>query len=85
VVDPGADRGDCELGRVAGDAEADPANIGADIVDAIGHELAEILVLEVVHLDPVPLSFRPPVAAAERLLGHARIDAFILWQRLGAD
>ena len=54
---------DGELGRVAGDAEADPARIGGNLRDAVGHDLAERLVLEVVHLHAFGVALWPPVAA----------------------
>ena len=53
-----------ELGRVAGDPDADAAGVGADVIDAVGHHLAELLVLEVVHLDATWIALRPIVAAA---------------------
>src|SRR5208282_1225493 len=61
--EPSADRGNRELGRVAGDAEADPTRISGNIVNAIGRDLAELLVLEVVHFHAFGFTLRPPVAA----------------------
>ena len=61
---PAADRLDGELGRVAGDPDADEAGVGGHIVDAIGHDLAELLVLEVVHLDAPRIAFGPIIGTA---------------------
>jgi hypothetical protein len=42
-----------ELGRVAGDPDADEAGVGGHIVHAVGDDLAELLILEVVHVHPL--------------------------------
>src|SRR3954449_333627 len=57
LVEPGADGVDRELGGVAGHAEADPAAVVGQIIDAVGHDLAELLVLEVMDLGPPRLAF----------------------------
>src|SRR5262249_29965992 len=41
ALDPGTDRLHRELRRIARDAEADPAGVGADVVDAVGDDLTE--------------------------------------------
>jgi hypothetical protein len=46
-----------------GDAEADPARICSNVVHAVGRDLAEFLVGEVVHVHASGIAFRPPVAA----------------------
>src|SRR6476646_378594 len=48
ALEPGADRCHGELGRVGRDPDTDKAFVGGDIVDAVRHDLAERLVLEVV-------------------------------------
>ena len=53
-----------ELGRVARDPDADEAGVGGHIVDAIGHDLAEFLVLEVMHVHPPWLAFRAIIGSA---------------------
>ena len=64
AFEPAADRRDGELGRVAGDPDADEAGVGGHIVDAIGHDLAELLVLEVVHVHALRIAFRTIVGSA---------------------
>src|SRR5271157_5889615 len=46
------------------DSEADIAEVGADVVDSVGDELAQFLVLEIVGVDLDRLALRPIVAAA---------------------
>ena len=46
------------------DSEADVAEIGADVVDSLGDELAQFLVLEIVGVDLDRLAPRPIIAAA---------------------
>ncbi len=46
------------------DSEADIAEIGTGVVDAVGDELAQFLVLEIVGVDLDRLALRPIVAAA---------------------
>src|SRR6266851_1843822 len=64
-VQPAADGGDGKLSRIACDPDAHPPCIGANVVHAIGHDLAELLVLEVMHLHASRITFRaivgPPV------------------------
>ena len=62
-VEPAADGGDGELSRVACDPDAHPPCIGANVVHAIRHDLAELLVLEVVHLHAPRIAFRAIVGA----------------------
>ena len=64
LVEPAADRSDGELGRIARDPDADPARIGCHVVHAIGHDLAEFLVLEVVHLHAPRIALGSIVRAA---------------------
>ena len=46
------------------DADADPAGVGGDVVDAVGDGFAELLVHTVVHVDLLGLTGWPPFAAA---------------------
>src|SRR5262250_57878 len=64
ALDPGADRGDSELGGISGDANADEGFVGCHIVDAIGHRLAQLLVGEIVHVDTQRLALGAIVGAA---------------------
>ena len=63
-LDPAADRVDRELGRVAGDAETDPASIGAHIVHAVRHDLAQLLVDKIMRVDAMRIALGPIIAAA---------------------
>jgi hypothetical protein len=53
-----------ELGGVACDPEADEAGIGEHVVHPIGHDLAALLILEVVDLDAPRLAFWTIISAA---------------------
>src|SRR5215470_5975582 len=64
AFEPAADRLHGELGGVAGDSEADEAGIGGHIVHAVGHDLAELLVLEVVHVDALRVALRTIIGSA---------------------
>src|SRR5206468_10430281 len=64
LLPPAADRGDREGGGLVGDADVDEALVGADVVDAEGDRLAELLVGEVVHLDRHRIALATPLAAA---------------------
>ena len=44
-------------------ADADEAGVGRHVVDAVRHDLAQVLVLEVVHLDAQRIALRPIVGA----------------------
>ena len=46
------------------DPEADIAEVGADVVDPVGDDLAQFLILEIVGVDLDRLALRPLVAAA---------------------
>src|SRR5208337_1159553 len=61
--EPRADGLDRELRGIAGDADADEAGVGRHVVDAVRHDLAQILVLEVVHVDAQRIALRPIVGA----------------------
>ena len=50
AFEPAADRLHGELGSVARNPDADEACIGGHIVHPIGHDLAELLILEVVYV-----------------------------------
>src|SRR3954452_10758725 len=63
-VPPAADALDREDGSVVGYAEIDPSGVGGDVVDAIGHRLAEFGDGEVVHPDRLRMAFRAKLAAA---------------------
>jgi hypothetical protein len=52
-----------KLSRVACDPDAHPPCIGANVVHAIRYDLAEFLVLEVVHLHALWIAFRAIVGA----------------------
>jgi len=75
---PATDGVDREFGRVVVDADADQASIGGDVVDPVGHDLAKLLVGEVVDVDRLRAALRPVIAA--RVLEIA--DQFLL---LGID
>ena len=64
LIEPAPDRGDGELCRVARDPDADPACVGAQVVHAIRHDLAQFLVLEVVHLHALWIAFGSIVRSA---------------------
>jgi hypothetical protein len=53
-----------ELGGVAGDPDADESSVGGHIVHAIGHDLAELLVLEVVHVHALRIAFGTIIGSA---------------------
>jgi hypothetical protein len=57
MAPPAGDRRDRELRGVGVDPDADPALVQRDVIYAVGVDLAELLVLEVVHahLDRVAL------------------------------
>ena len=48
---------------VPGDADANEAGVGRHVVDAVRHDLAQVLVLEVVHGDAQRIALRPIVGA----------------------
>ena len=60
---PSPDGIDRELRRIVVDPDADPAAVGADVVDAIGDHLAKDPVLEVVIVDLQRFPFGPVIAA----------------------
>ena len=64
AFEPAADRRHGKLGGVAGDPDADEAGIGGHIIHPIRHDLAELLVLEVVHVDAPRIAFRTIVGSA---------------------
>ena len=86
---------DGELGRVGGDPDADPALVGGHVVDAVGHHLAELLVLEVVHLHAPRIALGTIVASAvlvvaDQLLllgvdGDDRLARRLRREHLGVD
>ena len=61
--EPATDGVDREFGGVVIDADADATGVRADIVDAIGNGLAELLVNEVVHIDVDRDALRSIIAA----------------------
>src|SRR4029077_4251774 len=63
-IEPSADRLHRELGRVVRDADADPADVGGRVVDAMRHHLAQLLVLEVVHVHVQRVAFGPIICTA---------------------
>src|SRR5688572_18792969 len=58
LVEPGTNGVDRELGGIAG--HTDTAAVVGQIVDAIGHDLAEVLVLEVMNLGSPRLALGTP-------------------------
>src|SRR5271165_6300607 len=64
AFEPAADRRHGKLGGVAGDPDADEAGIGGHIIHPIRHDLAELLVLEVVHVHAPRIAFRTIVGSA---------------------
>src|SRR5580700_5648806 len=64
AFEPAADRLHGELGGVAGDPDADESGVGGHIVHAIGHHLAELLVLEVVHVHALRIAFGTIISSA---------------------
>jgi len=64
AIEPAADRRHGKLGGVAGDPDADEAGIGGHIIHPIRHNLAELLVLEVGHVDAPRIAFRTIVGSA---------------------
>ena len=61
---PAADRVDGKRRRVMVDADADPTDVRRDIIDAVRCHLAEILVAEVMHVDPVRTANSTVIAPA---------------------
>src|SRR3954451_23821508 len=61
LLPPAADRLNRERRRVAAHANAHPAGIGCEIVDAIRHRPAEFLDQEVMHPDLLRVTLRTPV------------------------
>src|SRR3954454_18187655 len=61
LLPPAADRLNRERRRVAAHANAHPAGIGCEIVDAIRHRPAEFLDQEVMHPDLLRVALRTPV------------------------
>jgi TolB-like protein len=64
AFEPAADRLHGELGGVARDPDADEAGIGGHIVHPIGHDLAELLILEVVDVHAQWGAFRTIIGSA---------------------
>jgi hypothetical protein len=64
AFEPATDRLHGELGRVARDPDADEANVGGHIVHAIRYDLAELLVLEIVHVHAPRIAFRTIIGSA---------------------
>ncbi len=77
-IEPESDAIDGELPGIVIDSQADIAEIGADVVDPVGDDFAQFLVLEIVGFDLDRLTLRPIVAAAVLKLA----DQFLL---LGVD
>src|SRR3954447_9164246 len=71
---------DGERRGVVVDAEADIAFVGADVLDAIRHHLAKLLVLEVMRIDLDRLAFRSVVAA-----GVLEVTAQLFLLRIDGD
>src|SRR3984893_18040017 len=85
-IEPSADRLHRELGRVVRDADADPADIGGRVVDAMRQHLAQLLALPIVHVHVQRAAFGPIIRAAVLevadqllLLGVDRDDGLACW------
>jgi hypothetical protein len=78
---PATDRRHGELSRITRDPDADEAGVGGHIVHAIRHDLAELLVLEVVYVHPLGIAFRAIIGSA--ILEVA--DQFLLLRVDGDD
>src|SRR5215468_393144 len=63
AFEPATDRMHGELGSIARDPDADEAGVGGHIVYAIRHDLAEFLVLEVVHVHTPRIAFRTVIGS----------------------
>src|SRR5271165_3188265 len=61
---PAADRGDGERAGVVVGADVDPAGVRGQVVDPVGHRLAQLLISEVMDADPLGLPGRRPFRAA---------------------
>ena len=64
AFEPATDRLHGELGGVAGDPDADESGVGGHIVYAVGHDLAEALVGEVVHVHALRIAFGAIISSA---------------------
>src|SRR5271166_3187253 len=64
LIEPASDGVDGELPGVVVDSEADIAEVGADVVDPVRDDLAQLLVLEIVSVDLDRFALRPIVATA---------------------
>src|SRR6266568_2542255 len=95
TVPPGPDRGDGERAGVVVRADVNPAGVGGQVIDPVGHHLAQLLVSEVVHADPLGLTagriFRAAVLEVADVLlflgVHADHRAAVILERghLGVD
>ena len=72
---PGPDGRDGELGGVAVTADGDPSVVGADVIHPVGDGLAQVLVREVMGIDPLGIPGWPPGAA---LAGIGADQLFLL-------
>ena len=63
-LQPLPDRSHGERGGIVRNANADPALVGGDIVNAIGHNLAKVFVLEIVDVHTLRSALGPVIAAA---------------------
>src|SRR5688572_31390120 len=78
-----------------GHPDADPAGVVGDVIDAVGDRLAEVLVLEVMEVDPSWLALRAPLRArnlvvADQLLllgidGNYRLIGRLEFENAGID
>src|ERR1035438_8156447 len=63
-IEPATNAVDGELPGIMVDSKADVAVVGADVVDPVGDDLAEFLVLEIVGVDLDRPTLRAIIAAA---------------------
>ena len=75
ALQPFADRLHSELRRVARNSDADPTFVGGHIVHAVGCDLAEVLVLEVVHFHAFRITFGVIIGATVLVVAD---DLFLL-------
>src|SRR5208337_971130 len=64
LIEPASDGVDGELPGVVVDSEADIAEVGADVVDPVRDDLAQLLVLEIVSVDLDRFALSPIVAGS---------------------
>jgi len=74
-AEPATNGSDRELSGIAVDPDTHPSRIGADVVHPVRHDLAEFLVLEVVHLHALRITLRTIIGATVLVIA---ISSFFL-------